>query len=927
MNSSLQKSAASAAIALMFLAPSCKRYDKDIQRLDGRIDRIENTQIKTLDQQVDAINKSLPQLQKTDEELKGYITKLQGTASDLQKSITETDGKIAKVREYLERAISDAQADDAALKEELTSALNTAKSDILSQLASAKTDMKGQLDRINETITELRAKDTELEKKISDLKTWTGGEIQKSKDWAAATFATLEQYNSVTSEIVTIKQSIEGLESSVTAMETKLKESISKELDSALEPVKEQISSEVIKEVTSSYTSAISAAKTELTEAYKAEISSSISSLEISLKNWVNSTLTGYYTVSETDAKLSSLKSDLERQLKSQRAYLEGLLENLSDSISAGISGNKELIESVQSSLASVKKAQEANATEISALKEELTESKDALTEAYKKAIGTAVSELDGKLTSDMKSEIEKVNKSIDAKIADVEQKLSALDARVSTLENSIVSIKADINTVLEELTAMKDHISKLVKRIISISHVPTFYSGEEYIPYKLNGNIPVPGNFTIRFEVAPASAAEEIVAVWKSAVSVKGVYTRASLKGMGDFVQVPVVSVSAESGILSVTMSGEGIDNVFFIENTKKLNVRLKISSGSDEVLSEYIRMQPYKDLSDSDYFDKNGVYQGQSVEIDGLIWAPVNAGANGSNIYGELYNFADAADACPAGWRLPTNSELSSLSKNRESSSSNGVFGFDFYGSNSPSADKPKVFFPAAGHYTVGSVVDKGSRGCYWSSDESANSSPSSAYGLTFSSSGSVGSLVANVDTKNSVRCVKGEKKTTEPTVGSNDYVDAGGKNWGTAVKIGNLYWAPVNCGATASNLYGGYYTYSSSQTACPSGWRLPTSSELSSLSAHYSSLVSYNGMKGRWFSGASAYSGSVPAVFFPAVGGSGKNKDVDGEYWSSSEYYDPTWYFKYTYLLKFDNTSISSDKELQDSKSTYSIRCVKK
>ena len=927
MNSYLRKSAASAAIALMLLAPSCKRYDKDIQRLDGRIDRIENTQIKTLDQQVEAINKSLPQLQNTDEELRDYITKLQGIASDLQKSVAETDGKIASVKSDLERAISDAQADDAALKEELTSALNTAKSDILSQLASAKTDVQGQLDRINATITELQAKDTELEKKIDDLKTWTSGEIQKSKDWATATFATLEQYNSVTSEIVTIKQSIEWLESSVAAMETKLKESISKELDSALEPVKDQISSEVIKEVTSSYTSAISAAKTELTEAYKAEISSSISALEISLKNWVNSALTGYYTVSETDAKLSSLKSDLEGQLKSQRTYLEGLLENLSDSISAGINGNKELIESVQSSLASVKKAQEANTSEISALKKELAESKEALTEAYNKAIKTAVSELDGKLTADMKSEIERVNKSIDAKIADVEQKLLALDARVKTLENSIVSIKADINTVLEELTTIKDQISKLVRRIISISHVPTFYNGEEVIPYKLNGNVPVPRNFTIRFEVAPASAADEIVEVWKSAVSVKGVYTRASLKGTGDFVQIPVVSVFAESGILSVTMSGEGIDNAFFIENTKKLNVRLKISSGSDEVLSEYIRMQPYKDSSDSDYFDKNGVYQGQSVEIDGLIWAPVNAGSDGSNIYGELYYFAEAADACPAGWRLPTKSELSLLSKNRESSSLNGVFGFDFYGSNSPSAAKPKVFFPAAGQYTMGSVIDKDSRGYYWSSDEVANSSPSSAYGLTFSSAGSVGSLVANVDTKNSVRCVKGEKKATEPTVGPNDYVDAGGKNWGASVKIGNLYWAPVNCGATESNLYGGYYTYRSSQTACPSGWRLPTSSELSSLSAHYSSLVTYKGIKGRWFSGVSAYSSNASAVFFPAAGGKSissdnndNEKDSDGHYWAltNNDSY-------LAYELHFTYYSVGQSN--RNRQNEYSVRCVKK
>lgn len=744
-----------------------------------------------------------------------------------------------------------------------------------------------------------------------------------------ATFATLEQYNSVTAEIATIRQSVESLNNSLSALETKLKETVSKEIESALEPIRDQISSDIVSEVTASYTTAISNAKAEVTEAYKAEIASSIASLENSLKNWINSALTGYYTINETDAKMSSLKTDLEMQLRSQKTYLESLLENLSDSLSVGIKDNAALIESVQSSLASLKKTQEANAAEVSALKKELAESKETMTEAYNKAIEAAINELGGKLTSDIKSEIENVNKLIDAKIAEVEQELAALDARVKLLEESIVSIKASLKSIMEELTAMKDQISKLVSRIISISHVPTFYNGEEIVPYKLNGNVPVPEDFTIRFEVAPASASSEIADVWQSALSVKGVYTKASLKGVGDFLQIPVVSVSAESGILSVTMSGEGINDAFFVGNTK-LNIRLKISSGSSEVLSEYVGIQPYKSSSDLDYYDKNGVYQGQAVEIDGLMWAPVNAGSDGTNIYGELYNFSEAGEVCPSGWRLPTKNELFSLSKNHASSSSNGVFGFDFYGSASPSSDRPKVFFPAAGQYTMGNVVDKGSRGYYWSSDEVADSSPSCAYGLTLSNGGSVGSLVANVDTKNSVRCVKGEMKPggPEPTVGPNDYVDAIAKNWGESVKIGDLYWAPVNCGATESNLYGEYYSYKSSETACPSGWRLPTNSELSSLSEHYSSMVTYRGMKGRWFSGASAYcSSGVPKVFFPAAGCSGRDKDEGGEYCSSSTYNDPTWYFEFRVFLKFDDKSVSDNQILYSSKETYSVRCVKK
>lgn len=84
----------------------------------------------------------------------------------------------------------------------------------------------------------------------------------------------------------------------------------------------------------------------------------------------------------------------------------------------------------------------------------------------------------------------------------------------------------------------------------------------------------------------------------------------------------------------------------------------------------------------------------------------------------------------------------------------------------------------------------------------------------------------------------------------------------------------------------------------------------------------------MKGRWFSGSSAYSANVASVFFPAAGGSGKNKDSKGEYWSSTTGTDPDYHFGYVINLDFSSTSVSSDRTLTTSTSTtHSVRCVKK
>ena len=83
------------------------------------------------------------------------------------------------------------------------------------------------------------------------------------------------------------------------------------------------------------------------------------------------------------------------------------------------------------------------------------------------------------------------------------------------------------------------------------------------------------------------------------------------------------------------------------------------------------------------------------------------------------------------------------------------------------------------------------------------------------------------------------------------------------------------------------------------CPDGWRVPTLSELTSLKVHYSSLVTYKGKKGRWFSGSKTYGTGVPAIFLPLAGyidnsGNAKHRQTgdgygnpEGLYWSSHAY----------------------------------------
>ncbi len=51
------------------------------------------------------------------------------------------------------------------------------------------------------------------------------------------------------------------------------------------------------------------------------------------------------------------------------------------------------------------------------------------------------------------------------------------------------------------------------------------------------------------------------------------------------------------------------------------------------------------------------------RGVEIEGVVWAERNVGANSVEETGDIFSWEEARTACPEGWRLPTRKELESL------------------------------------------------------------------------------------------------------------------------------------------------------------------------------------------------------------------------------------------------------------------------
>lgn len=589
--------------AVSLLLVGCANYDSDINRIDEELDRIENTRIKSLSEQIDRINVSLPELEQTDKDLKDMIKSLEGTAGDLQKAIAENGTKIEAVNADLAKALDELRSTDSKDKEEVMAALTAAKAEIIARLDAMKTEAEKKLEAVNGTIAALQEKDTQLEKKISDLKDYADNVLAEAKehadkgiagakDWALATFSTLESQKAIEEDIVSIKGSVEGLKASVADLEKRLTEKFSKDLETAVAGLDSKISEQVTA-LTAAYTNAISTAKTEIETAYTAAIKSAIENLEASLKDWVNETLTGYSTVAATEAGIAALKDDLEGQLSGQKAYLEGLLTSLSNDMTKDNAELKKLVDANAKAIEANKKAIEESAKKITQLESDLAAAKTEIKTAYEKAISDAVSASEGKLTKEISDRIAEVNKSIDDKVTKVQNAVDALTVKVADLEKSVQAISNDLNTLKNSVKDLEDRLNA---RIQSISYIPTYTDRVEEVYYtSTNRNINYVKDLALQFEVMPHEAAQKVTV---EQVSGQAAYpqTRA-----GSLTSFEVKSVSGDAdGILTVV-----IDPVKFLNNNHynsnygtmgKAAVRVAVSDSKTggSIASEYISIEP---------------------------------------------------------------------------------------------------------------------------------------------------------------------------------------------------------------------------------------------------------------------------------------------------------------------------------------------
>lgn len=331
-------------LAALLMLVGCTEINDRLDSLEQSVEEIKNTQITTIQQQIAAINASLPRLENTDAELKDYINALQQRVADLEEDLEATNNKITE------------------LQSSLQSEIDTEISQVILLLEAAKQDIASEISTINALIENLQTKSQELQKQIADLKEYVNQELSTTKDWVEATFATLNQYNELADIVAaididakTVNQLLDELE---VRIDQKLAEAINNiDIDSAL--------AETVTNITTEYKSAIASASDDITDAYNKAIKKAIEDLEPSIKSWVNTQLANYYTIAQMDAKLEVMQAALESKISDSENSIKSYIEKLEEEINKKVDENSKLITSLQNEIANLSAQAAQNASDI----------------------------------------------------------------------------------------------------------------------------------------------------------------------------------------------------------------------------------------------------------------------------------------------------------------------------------------------------------------------------------------------------------------------------------------------------------------------------------------------------------------------------------------------------------------------------------
>ncbi len=946
------------ALSAAVIVASCGKLEDRINSLEQRISELEDTRIPSIDEQMTSIQKTIGELEKTDAGLREYISALEEKQTALETELGKTNAALSEAQKTLREEM-------AADKTELSGVLDAAKADVIAQLEAYKTLMNGELETLNGTIEALKAKDEELQKNAEELRGYVDSENGKVRDWADATFATIEQQNKLAETVAGIKTQFETLNSYTMNMDVRLTnraEELSKSLSSLDESTRQQIGS-----LTEKLGSDISELRSELTDAYTKLVATEITRLETSMKSWVSEQLAGYYTIEQTDAKLEAMRTELTGSMDSDKAYLTTLITNLETATNRKISANAGLITGLRGDLTSLSQSVAENAGKIA---DDAILISQNTADISKNSSSIAANTKDLAAVKKLAEENQKLIAENGERLGEMERLHSAMkdsgveDCVETVLQNS-KDIASNASLIAKNAESIRSNAAAIAQNASDIQALQTRLDAtrteivEAYTAAIAKAIGEHDGTVTAKIASEVAKVEEKIAGLKTEVESVKS-----RVAALEDRVARLEEIVGQITSISYIPRYADGAERVEYTRDALDIipgDVTLRFdvhpASAASEIAANWESVLSARAVytltkaGAGDFVDLK--VKGAAAE-NGVLSVTVSAEElNKDFILGNISSSIVLKITSPAKSVMSEYVKLEAVLGEEEAFMRLLLNTFDIDGNgvvelsavreckeikiadmNVSSIDRVLKEMPNLENLTISNIP-----GCR-SLDISTNAK---LRGLTIRgldiaelnivSNTELSSLY--IDGNSKLRyLVLPDRKALENIFNFNcdadlSFIDE--DNNTVYGKIAGKLWYPTNVGASASNLYGELITFQKAK--CPSGWRLPTDIEFEKLQANYSDWTTHDGMNGRWFSGENKFKDNALSTFLPAAGYAyttavePQSRDLLGKYWTSKVSYGIS---DRVSILYFDSISVKMDEatgyEVEKFTHLQSVRCVK-
>ena len=308
-------------------------------------------------------------------------------------------------------------------------------------------------------------------------------------------------------------------------------------------------------------------------------------------------------------------------------------IEEQIEAVNVSIAALEEVDEELEKSINALKSDVQANGKDIDALEDqaktlgnhitalkdyvdsEIKIAKDAAAAAYATidALNSTKSELSALQTTVANLDTE-LNSKIDNAVSSLSSKI---DQAVKTLNDKIADLEARLKVV-------EDKVEGLLARIQSVSYLPEYADGKVVVT-----RIGATSYGELSFRISPKDAVVELEKVWSEALSCEAYYPKTRAVSLVKLAVTEYIA-DAESGVITVKVSGEGLSEEFFA-GSQDAKVALVISDGNNQVVSDYADMVG-KEITDEIWYKTT----------DGQTLAPNKTGVDifGATLVSNTYN-----------------------------------------------------------------------------------------------------------------------------------------------------------------------------------------------------------------------------------------------------------------------------------------------